>query len=1288
MPADFLRIRRCLKQFDFDRLFIEELGWDRHVATLEISVGTHTHTLTAIAQKRGMVAFLCPASAVGRMVDHATRRSIDRLVSKSHFEHLIVFIDTGKTTQIWQWVKREPSRPAASREHVWHKSQPGDALVQKLDRIAFALEEEEAIGGISDVVGRVRAGFDLEHVTKRFYERFKAEHDTFAVFLKGIPDDDMHRWYVSVMLNRLMFIYFVQKKGFLAGDQDYLRNKLSEVRQAGKDRFYAQFLCPLFFEGFAAREQDRPAAVNQLLGSVPYLNGGLFMRHQVEELHGHRIQIADAAFEKVFAFFDAYHWHLDERPLRRDDEINPDVLGYIFEKYINQKQMGAYYTKEDITEYISKNVVIPFLFDAAKADCPIAFKPESFLWRLLREDPDRYIYGKDKHGHNTALKKGVIDDAGAIIPLPPDIEAGIADVAKRTGWNRPADAIYALPTETWREHVARRQRCLDLRRKLIAGEVHEINELITLNLDIRQFAQDVIDNAEGLELLRAFYEAIVKVTVLDPTCGSGAFLFAALGILEPLYEACIDRMDGFLSPSPGETALGGRQGSSVRETYLAGHGQTVAAVKFADFRAIRDRIDKHPNERYFILKSIIVNNLFGVDIMEEAVEICKLRLFLKLVAQVQRVDQIEPLPDIDFNIRAGNTLVGYTTFDEVKKACDYGQLDFEGAAVGIAAKAQAVEQQFANFRERQLAAGRETSSALTRSIKQAILTPLNELRAELDQQLANHSDIKGAKGFAEWRKSHQPFHWFIEFYGIMKEGGFDVVIGNPPWAEYAKVKNHYQVRGYSTEKCGNLHGICTERSLRLRNRLGRLSFIVQLPLVSSSRMAPVREALRLKSSTLHVIPFDDRPGKLFEGLQHCRSVIFFAGPEEARDQVAVFTTRYQRWPTETRQHLFNGISFTRIQSSSLFPSMFPKFESSSFDTLFRRIHSGGGSTIGAVATSRKTEHFIFYQEATQYWVKATVGLPFYAKNGEVGPPAHGRYLYFADETRAHAMCAILNSSLFYAYFIAYSDCFHLSDTLACAFPVAEVLISNRPLADANRRLLKELVENSERKVIRTSDGNEICYAEYFVSKSKPSLDVIDQIIARSFGFDETETDAIVNFDVKYRMGVEEPETESADLQQVFPATARDRQLCSMFLELVKNLPGLAMADYLDGLVLAVNVVLCKKALIDASDRKQYQQLAKKHHLEMLESANAAIPWDVLQKALVAMEAAEIGDTAGTIRAGAKWLEVRDSLGALPSGLVALVIKGLKNVTDNAADLVGVDDLKRSIRSAATAMATG
>src|SRR5207237_5609063 len=128
----------------------------------------------------------------------------------------------------------------------------------------------------------------------------------------------------------------------------------------------------------------------------------------------------------------------------------------------------------------------------------------------------------------------------------------------------------------------------------------------------------------------------------------------ALNILEPLYEACLDRMQVFLDE-------------------LERPGDKHRPEKFSDFRKVLERTQQHPNRRYFILKSIIVNNLYGVDIMEEAIEICKLRLFLKLAAQIEmNISKpnygLEPLPDIDFNIRTGNTLVGFATYAEVQKA--------------------------------------------------------------------------------------------------------------------------------------------------------------------------------------------------------------------------------------------------------------------------------------------------------------------------------------------------------------------------------------------------------------------------------------------------------------------------------------------------------------------------------------------------------------------------------------------------------------------------------------------
>ena len=86
-----------------------------------------------------------------------SRRKIQREVARSVHEHLIVYTDAAETTQIWQWVKREPGRPAACREHRYHRGQSGESLIQKLETIAFSLEEEEDLTLIA-VTGRVPGG--------------------------------------------------------------------------------------------------------------------------------------------------------------------------------------------------------------------------------------------------------------------------------------------------------------------------------------------------------------------------------------------------------------------------------------------------------------------------------------------------------------------------------------------------------------------------------------------------------------------------------------------------------------------------------------------------------------------------------------------------------------------------------------------------------------------------------------------------------------------------------------------------------------------------------------------------------------------------------------------------------------------------------------------------------------------------------------------------------------------------------------------------------------------------
>lgn len=1106
MPFNRSRVRDALKKFDFESLFIEELGWDRYrPQPVTLSIDGAEFLLEAIAEKRGMVAFLIdPKVNATRAPVHAIRRKIENQVRRIAHEHLIIYVDRERQAQIWQWVRREPGRPSACREHTYQTNQPGDALVQKLEAISFSLDEEEALS-IATVAGRARSAFDIERVTKRFYDRFQNEHSAFLTFIEGIQAQGDREWYGSLMLNRLMFVYFIQKKGFLDGDSDYLRNRMLLTQdQQGKDKFhsfYRHFLLRLFHDGLG--QAERTSELDALLGKVPYLNGGLFDVHDLERSNT-SIEIPDEAFERIFEFFDAYQWHLDTRTLRADNEINPDVLGYIFEKYINQKQMGAYYTKEDITDYIGKSTVVPAILDATRDQCKVAFEnAKGFtIWDLLRADPDRYIYPAVRHGVDRPVSEAVTAGVEVSTLHQPVSRRPSQTALSRAIWNESAPDEYALPSETWREVVARRTHYEELVAQIKSGQVHEIDDLVALNLDLSQFAQDAIENFEGPELLRAFWNSIGKVTILDPTCGSGAFLFAALNILEPLYEACLDRMEAFV------------------EDFDRVENKSVAD-QCSDFREILRLVAMHPNRRYFICKSIILNNLFGVDIMEEAVEICKLRLFLKLAAQVEPDSGhsnfgVEPLPDIDFNIKAGNTLVGFASFDEAKTTIQ-SSLDFDNSMERIAAKAIELQSAFDMFREHQI--GGNGSDTKERKLK--LRTNLTVLQDELNGYLARNYGVDPADGgaFVDWLNSFQPFHWFVEFYGIMSAGGFDVVIGNPPYVEKRVIQSQYKLLDYATASTNNLYAYCAERAFALLNPLGKFGFIVPLSSMSTDKFEPLQR-LVLRQGRVWLSNFDDRPSRLFDGLEHIQLTIILAAKMPTISGPP-FTTGCRKWSAKEREHLFATLRYSqphRIYMTGSVAKSGTATEVAILDKLWQK-------TATLVNSVRNADRFkIFYTRKVHGYVNILDFVPRIQNgDGKIREPSEQKTLAFSTEAlRDTALCA-LNSSLFRWYLATFSDCRNLNRRDVLSFPIdlTEVVNSEgEVLSGLARELSRSLQETSEMRRMRFK--NDVLNVQCIIPRySKPIIDKIDHALARHYGFTEEELDFIVNYELKYRGGADE-----------------------------------------------------------------------------------------------------------------------------------------------------------------------
>jgi hypothetical protein len=657
VSLDIQRTRDYLQDLNYKDLF-NELGWSnpKNPGPTQVTVEGQQYTLREIAELAGIPIFEVEAQD-GKIPDARARMAVHKEIAKSYLEHLLIFLDAQRAQSLWYWVKRDGNK-SEPRDHLYVKGQPGYLSLGKLEAMVFELGDFDENGNVSvlDVANRLKSALDVEKVTKRFYEDFRQERERFLNDITGIDDERDRRWYASVLLNRLMFIYFLQRKMFIDnGDGYYLQHKLEESQRLfGSDRYYNGFLKPLFFEGFAKPEEERSPAARQLLGKIVYLNGGLFLLHPIEE-RWPDIQIPDEAFARLYRLFTRYSWNLDDTPGGRDDEISPHVLGYIFEKYINQKSFGAYYTRPEITEYLCERTINHLILEKIN-------------------------------------------------------QAPIAGVTRGRHFDN-------------------------------------VNDLLT-NLDAR--------------LCRELLQILENISLLDPACGSGAFLVSAMNTLIKIYKAITGTIP------------------YVNDPYLTDWLRRANA--------------EHGSLNYYIKKKIITDNLFGVDIMEEATEIAKLRLFLALVSSVQSVDQLEPLPNIDFNILPGNSLIGFLQVNEESYNKHLAQLNLfqkrykelvdEKNRLIRAYKAMSTYTKDLRALRDDIQAKREEAIA---NLNELLLDEFKRMGVKFEEAIwdsakgSEGKPVKRALTVADIARL-RPFHWGYEFDRVMNErGGFDIIITNPPW---------------------------------------------------------------------------------------------------------------------------------------------------------------------------------------------------------------------------------------------------------------------------------------------------------------------------------------------------------------------------------------------------------------------------------------------------------------------------------------------------------------------------
>lgn len=537
-----------------------------------------------------------------------------------------------------------------------------------------------------------RDAFNVERVTESFFEDYKTVFFRLRDKIKeqNISQKDAHEFTLQ-FLNRIMFIYFVSKKGWLEYSKfmSWFWNYYKKLNKYGSNDFYEKWLNQLFFNAFnnqSHKIDGLPDEVKELLLGFPYLNGGLFSENKYDLKE---VDIKDSLFQDIFEFFEKYNFTIKEdMPFESEVAVDPQMIGYVYESLANvadeiydRNDMGIFYTprvevdfmcRRSLVEYFSKNLsLIP----------------------------------KEKFYH----------------------------------------FVFDLPEDKWKteEYFSKN------------GYWHKL--------------ESACDN----------------LSVVDPACGSGAFLVGMLNVLDELYKIIYKHTE-------------------------------------------RDMTDFERKYR------IIQYSLYGVDVMPWAIHAAELRLWLQLIIETElkgeELRKSPLLPNLNLNLRIGDSLVqevGGVSFNVRTNDLDFSlrkKLDelkhekrqyFENSRTArfkdlgqfqkeeIRLFEEIIKNRIENIHDKieflQKDSKRKQS---TLGIVKTKKTFDDKKRTKTKNEITEFQDeVKKLRKIKEILNDPEkkPFVWDIDFAEIFGDkNGFDIVIGNPPYVRQELISPPNEIKSSVT----------------------------------------------------------------------------------------------------------------------------------------------------------------------------------------------------------------------------------------------------------------------------------------------------------------------------------------------------------------------------------------------------------------------------------------------------------------------------------------------------------
>ena len=351
------------------RLFCETLNWGRASAqprplAVSAPVG-RTITALPVAQLGGLPVF-CVDWDSAKLPNVLQRRAVHRALAPTHLEHLLCYVTNDAKQAAFVWARQKSRDKIELRTLPYEVASPARTTIERLNEMAFTVEELGLFAEppISAVTDKLNAAFDVEAVTKRFFREYKELFEEAEKQIKGIQGDN-RRLFTQKVFNRLLFIRFLEKKGWLNfnGRRDYLRALWDDYRAKAREgeNFYRDRLQHLFFSGLNTPHEVNLMEINAggflatLIGNVPYLNGGLFEQDETDR--NDKIVVPDQVIEPILTdLFYRFNFTVTEAtPLDIEVAVDPEMLGKIFEELVTGRhETGSYYTPKPIVSFMCR----------------------------------------------------------------------------------------------------------------------------------------------------------------------------------------------------------------------------------------------------------------------------------------------------------------------------------------------------------------------------------------------------------------------------------------------------------------------------------------------------------------------------------------------------------------------------------------------------------------------------------------------------------------------------------------------------------------------------------------------------------------------------------------------------------------------------------------------------------------------------------------------------------------------------------------------------------------------